>query len=343
MKVNNTKMLVSNLEVESIARRIDLQMFHKKRVLITGGTGMIGSYLVEALCFVCELQGIIPKEIHLVTRNHNYSKISNLSSYKFVTISNSQSSSENSYRGFEYLIHAASPASPLSYPSLSDLIEVNVGMLSQMITEETERVLYISSGEIYGSDAPTPVSEEFVGKIDHELPRSAYPLAKIAAEKIGQEICVKYGIDFRIVRLFHSFGPGVRENDGRSFADFLWQCARGKDPILFSKGHDVRSFLYSEDAVAGMLTVFLKDQSTGPINVGSEQAVTILEFAKKVSELSGQKERVTFRLEEQGYATSPNHVIIPDTSKLKALGWNQKVTLEESIRRTLGWVKNQIA
>jgi UDP-glucuronate decarboxylase len=170
-----------------------------------------------------------------------------------------------------------------------------------MITKETERVLYISSGEIYGSDAPTPVSEEFVGKIDHELPRSAYPLAKIEAEKIGQEICVKYGIDFRIVRLFHSFGPGVRENDGRSFADFLWQCARGKEPILFSKGHDVRSFLYSEDAVAGMLTVFLKDQSTRPINVGSEQAVTILEFAKKVSELSGQKERVTFRLEEQEY------------------------------------------
>jgi nucleoside-diphosphate-sugar epimerase len=318
-------------------------MFHGKRTLITGGTGMIGSYLVEALSSVCALQGIMPKEIHLITRSDNYSKISGLNAHKYITFSKATSSKEGSFRGFEYLIHAASPASPLNYPSFSELVEVNAGMLSRMITQETKRVLYISAGEIYGSDAPRNVSEEFVGKIKQSTVRSAYPLAKIEAERIGTEICEKFGIDFRVVRLFHTFGPGIRENDGRSFSDFLWHCARGKEPILFSKGQDIRTFLYTEDAVAAMLTIFSNDQKTGPVNVGSERPVTILEFANKVSEISGHNGRVQYRLGKQSYTTSPNHVIIPDTSKLRELGWNQEITLEESIRKTLSWIQNQIA
>lgn len=340
--MNNKERLLTKIEIESIASRISLKMFHGKRILITGGTGMVGSYLVEALCSACEIQGVVPKEVHLITRQGNYSKFSSQKGYKYVTVSDPAITEGKGLRGFEYFIHAASPASPINYPRLSELIEVNVGMLEMMITEETERVLYISSGEIYGADAPAPVSEDYVGKIDPLVARSAYPLAKIEAERVGAEICRELKIDFRIARLFHTFGPGVREDDGRSFADFLWQCARGNEPTLFSMGQDVRTFLYSEDAIVAMLNIVSNDKDIGPINVGSEEPVTILEFANRVSEISGHKGRVRYGTENVDYVASPNHVIIPDTLKLRDLGWKQKITLDETIARTLSWIMKQI-
>jgi UDP-glucuronate decarboxylase len=340
--MTSTSNYVSKIEAELISSRVNLESFNHKRVLITGGTGMIGSYLTEALCKACALQGVSPKEINLVIRQGSHSKISNLDVYPFVKFSDWSDGDSDRFRGFQFLIHAASPASPLSYPSLAELNKVNVGMLTQMITKDTERVLFISSGEVYGSAAPTPVSEEFVGKINQLEARSDYPLAKIEAEKLGTDICTSLGIDFRIVRLFHSFGPGVKENDGRSFADFLWQCARGNLPTLFSKGNALRTFLYSEDAVAAMLAILSKEKLTGPINVGSDKSVSILDFASMVSKISGYGGKVQYLLEKQNYTASPNQALIPDTSKLRSMGWNQQVGLEESISRTLFWIKNQI-
>jgi UDP-glucuronate decarboxylase len=333
---------VSKIEAKSISSRVNLESFNYKRVLITGGTGMIGSYLIEALCKACVLQGVSPKEINLVIRKGSHSKNTELDAYPFVKFSDWSDEDSDRFKGFQFLIHAASPASPLSYPSLAEMSKVNVGMLTQMITKDTERVLFISSGEIYGSEAATPVSEDFVGKINHLEARSAYPLAKIEAEKLGTEICASLGIDFRIVRLFHSFGPGVKENDGRSFADFLWQSARGNLPTLFSKGNTLRTFLYSEDAVVAMLSILSKEKLAGPINVGSDQPLSILDFASLVSRISGHGGRVQYLLEKQSYTMSPNQALIPDTSKLRSMGWNQQVGLEETIRRTLFWIKNQI-
>jgi nucleoside-diphosphate-sugar epimerase len=335
--------LLTKVEIDSISNRAVLDIFQGKSILITGGTGMIGSYFVEALCSACELQGVKPKEIHLITRQPDYLKLGSLEKYKYVTFGDSRAFRGTHKKGFQYLIHAASPASPTNFPSLSELIEVNAGFLSTMITAETEKVLYVSSGEVYGAKSPVPVSEEYVGKIDPLAPRSPYPLAKIEAERVGFELCSNFGIDLKIVRLFHSFGPGVREDDGRSFADFLWQCARGKDPLLLSEGKDIRTFLYSEDAITAMFNIMASDKAIGPINVGSEHPVTIREFATRISEIGGLRGKLLHRIKNQDYVASPNHIIIPNTLKLKELGWKQEVNLDDAICRTLEWIKRQIA
>ena len=334
-------MLLSSTEVESFASRLDLGVFQGKGVLITGGTGMVGSYLVESLCKGLELKKIFPREIRVISGSGDFSSLKHLQGFKFLVFHEKNLFETQGLGRFEFLIHAASPASPTKFSSPEVLRSINVNAFSKLITSDTERALFISSGEVYGADAPTPVPENYLGTIDANLSRSAYALAKIEGERRGREICVAQGAEFRIGRLFHTFGPGVRKNDGRSFADFLWQSVEGKKPILKSAGGDVRTFLYSLDAVVGLLQILLQDKLTNPINIGSEKPFTILDFATQISTRAGLFGETEMVISDDNYTHSPNHVIIPDTNRLKSLGWRQEIDLEESIDKTLAWIKAQ--
>jgi nucleoside-diphosphate-sugar epimerase len=334
-------MLLSSTEVESFASRLDLGVLQGKRVLITGGTGMVGSYLVESLCKGLEVQKIFPREIRVISGSGDFSSLKHLQSFKFLVFHEKKLLESHELGGFEFLIHAASPASPTKFSLPEVLWSINVNAFSKLITSATERALFISSGEVYGADAPIPVPENYLGAIDANLSRSAYALAKIEGELRGRELCVAQGAEFRVGRLFHTFGPGVRKNDGRSFADFLWQSAEGKKPILKSAGGDVRTFLYSLDAVVGLLQILLQDKHTNPINIGSEKPFTILDFATQISTQAGLFGETEMVVSADNYTHSPNHVIIPDTNRLKSLGWRQEIDLKESIDKTLAWIKAQ--
>ena len=224
-------MLLTSTEVESFTSRLDLGVLQGKGVLITGGTGMVGSYLVESLCKGLEVQKIFPREIRVLSGSGDFSSLKHLQRFKSLVFHEKRLSESHELGGFEFLIHAASPASPTKFSSPEVLQSINVKSFSKLITRDTERALFVSSGEVYGADAPTPVPENYSGVIDANLSRSAYALAKIEGEIRGRELCVAQGAEFRVGRLFHTFGPGVRKNDGRSFADFLWQSAKGKKPM----------------------------------------------------------------------------------------------------------------
>jgi nucleoside-diphosphate-sugar epimerase len=200
-----------------------------------------------------------------------------------------------------------------------------------------QKALFISAGEVYGSKSTSPIHENFIGAIEPTHPRSAYPTAKLEAEKVTLELGGKFSVETNAVRLFHTFGPGVTRNDGRSFADFIWNAAENRAPRLRSSGQDVRTFLFLRDTVVGILTILDKGKNTEKYNLGGSNPISILDFAKRVSLLAGLEGEVEFGNIKDSYNHSPNHIIYPSVSKLNNLGWHQEVDLDEMILRTLSW------
>ncbi len=245
----------------------------------------------------------------------------------------------SSMSGYDFLIHAASPASPTKYPSVDVLTKINAEITNKLVSTGMQKVLFVSSGEVYGPNSTSPIDENFVGEINSAHPRAAYPIAKIEAERSIQELGDKFSVGTNSVRLFHTFGPGLLRNDGRSFADFIWNVSDKKVPILRSPGQDIRSFLFLRDAVMGLLTILEKGKDGEKYNLGSSSPISILEFAKKVSVLAGLKGALEFEMSQTSYQHSPNHIIYPNLSKLEKLGWKQEVGLDEMILRTLAWAR----
>jgi len=333
-------MRLSNAEVKSIARRIDLRPLDGSRILITGATGMVGSYMTEALCRTLDLQGIRPREILAMSRTNSRSAIHYLLKYEYLNLGEFESIKDQSICA-DFVVHAASPASPTKYTSRDDLRHVNAETLRYLINSKGQRIVFLSSGEVYGSDTPELIPEEYQGNIQTNSHRSIYPIAKLEGERVGRELASKYNSDFRIARLFHTFGPGLKSNDGRSFGDFLWSAAGGWKPHLKSLGTDVRTFLYLEDTIVAILLLLLSEQPPDILNIGSEIPISILDFARRVSFLSGHGQKVSFADSNEQSAPSPNSSIIPDTTKLQALGWRQEIDLDESVSRTLKWIRNR--
>lgn len=331
--------VVSKPEILSMCNRFDFEKLRGRSILVTGGTGLIGKYLVSAMNLCTSSMGNKAPKITVVSRSA--AKSIGIPNYNNkVKLINMDLSQMLPKGNFDTLIHGASPASPGKTTSLNDLQKVNSRIFEEGIHNiiELESILFISSGEVYGKEAPIKVKESYKAKILHDGPRSHYPLAKLHAEELLLQHCASK-FDVKIARLFHSFGPGLRSNDGRSFADFIYSVAFGKLPTLLSTGSQVRTFLYLEDAIIGLLEV-LTSNYTAPVNVGSEESLTIREFASEVSRLAGFGGKLSQDLDVAKFNLSPNFALVPDVSKLKQLGWTQCVSLESSIRRTLSWVKS---
>lgn len=298
---------------------------------------MVGSYLLECLCFGFERLGISPKELRIFSGSLNYNHLSHLNFFNFLEFHREPLLTIPNMSGYDFLIHAASPASPTKYPNLENLLEINAKILHKLVSAGMQKALFISAGEVYGPNSPSPVREDFIGQIDPSHSRSAYPIAKLEAEKALVELGDKYSIKTNSVRLFHTFGPGVQRNDGRSFADFIWSVTDNRIPKLHSKGQDIRTFLDLRDTVVGLLTILEKGKDKERYNLGGKNPITILDFAKKVSLLSGLKGEIEIIESKKSYIHSPNHTIYPSVSKLENLGWKQEIDLDEMIVRTLSW------
>ena len=338
--------LVSTSEVQSLLQRVDFSQLAGKSMLITGGSGMIGAYLCEVIVRCCDEAGLQAPALTLLVRDSKRRSLAMLEARKEVTIVETSLSTWRSDNKFDYCIHAASPASPTKYGSKDSVIEANVGFLKSISTGRIpSTILFVSSGEVYGPACPEGVTEDFVGELSPASPRSIYPEAKIEAEGLLLELGEQGSTKPIIVRLFHSFGPGVRVDDGRSFADFLWSGAMAQDIKLKSPGKDIRSFLYLEDSIAGILTCLTKGIARETYNVGSDEAQSVFEFATEVGELSGVRVFVDQTNSTAGgqYIHSPNVSIVPSNQKLRGLGWTQQTTLEDGIMRTILWIKQELS
>lgn len=330
--------MLSSSEVESISSRFDFDRFADKRILITGASGLVGGYLVDAILKCTDHMGIKAPTIIAISKSGKFSSLRDqVDNPRLITQSLDLEHQKIDFE-YELLIHAASTASPTKQVSRETVLNVNCNTLRNLYKKpgSVERVLFISTGEVYGAQAPKHVSEDYIGIIDKSNYRADYPDAKLTAEKLTLGLS-KSGIEGRIARLFHSYGPGVRIDDGRSFADFLWAASLGQPPTLRTPGSQIRSFLYLEDTIVGLLKILDSDISA-PVNLGSEVEVSILDFAKAVSEVAGFGGEVNFEDIKSDTIFSPNDIVLPSASKLRSIGWSQEISIHLGIERTLNWI-----
>ena len=337
--------LVSDDELDSLASRVDLRELSGAQILVTGASGMVGAYLTTSILGCSERQGRKIPNITVLARDSRSQNLVDLQTHKSVRVIGSELHDWKLDQQYDCLLHLASPASPTKYHDTSSVIQSNVGFLKRISGSNAPRtILFVSSGEVYGANPPIGVDEDFQKAFIPESKRDVYPKAKLAAEHLlGEMWRLGYTTPF-IARLFHTFGPGLREDDGRSFGDFLWSAARGKQIMLKSSGQALRTFLYLEDATAGLLTILTRGSDGDIYNVGSENPVSILNFAKVASKLADVG--IEIPLNEEGIETlvapSPSSRIVPSCQKLRNLGWAQEVSMEESISRTISWIKRSL-
>jgi UDP-glucuronate decarboxylase len=331
--------LINKNHLQIIGDFCDFSIFDKKNILITGGTGMIGSYLAESIIIGCQIQGYQPLKLRIGGKIISTKLKNRLDSLGYTEFSSDYLLNSKSAGINEIIFHLASPSSHTHYKNLDSLIYINANCLENILGKFVEKFIYFSTSEVYGNQPGKLLREEDYSLFDLGNTRNWYPYAKLIGEERSKELCSAFKIDLAIVRLFHTFGPGVRENDGRSFADFLYSAASGNLPTLKSKGADIRTFLFSADAVIAFINICRQSNQYNIYNVGGESPVTILQFAQKISQLAGLKGEIKYDFSnEDKYIHSPNNSIIPDLTRISNLGWENRISLDDAIIETLDYI-----
>jgi nucleoside-diphosphate-sugar epimerase len=328
---------------------LDWNLLKNSTALISGANGFLPSYLVETLLFLNDSKNLNIKVIALV-RNHEKAQARFSHHFKRsdlellihdVTLPLAISSSVK----IDYIIHAASQASPLYY-SVDPIGTQNANTygtsnLLQIAKEKNVKsFLFFSSGEVYGVLQPhqVPTKENDYGYLDPLLLRSCYGESK----RMGENICVcwhhQYKTPVKIVRPFHTFGPGMDLEDGRVFADFVADIVHNRDIVMKSAGTDVRAFCYLADATLGFLKVLLYGKDGEAYNVGSDKETSIRELAEILVGLFPEKKLKLMINESQvssNYVRSSIRRSCPDIAKMRALGWNPYYSVAEGFKRTI--------
>lgn len=325
---------------------IPWENLQNKTVLISGISGFLPAYMAEAMLYLNQYQGANIRIIGLV---RNLEKARNrfreyLENDHFFLYQQDVSEVWHTQESIDYIIHAASNASPLLYGKdpVGTILPNVFGtkyLLDLGCEKGVESFLYFSSGEIYG-ELPSrsyPVDEMYRGKVDTLAPRSCYAEGK----RMGETLCAayyrQYAVPVKIIRIAHTYGPGVSLNDGRSFADFIDDILAGRDIVLNSDGSGSRPFLYLADAARAFFTVMLKGKNGEAYNVGHPQDVTIRDLAERLVNMYPEKHlRVRFAKESRaGYvSTRPDRRCL-NVRKLLTLGWGPKFSVEEGFARTI--------
>jgi len=326
---------------------IDWKQLGGKTVLITGAAGFLPAYMVETLLYLndtrhlgCRVVGFVRNLPKAQQRFAAYMQRDD-----FELMVGDIAEPQSWQVPCEVLIHAASQASPKFYGSdpvgtMNANILGTYHLLNQAKKWGSEMFLFFSSGEVYGEVSPQhiPTRESDYGYTDINLPRSCYAESKRAAETMGICHASQHGTPFKIVRPFHTYGPGMSLDDGRVFADFVRDLAEKKDLQLRSDGKAVRAFCYLSDAVRGFFSVLLHGEQATAYNVGNPQAaLSIGELADLLVALRPEDRLKVVRSYHapDGYVPSTISVNIPNVDRLNALGWAPKHAPHEGFSRTL--------
>lgn len=311
----------------------------KKRVLITGGAGFLGShlcdrYLQEGFKVIC-MDNLITgsaKNIEHLFGNENFSFIKHdVTNYIHVN------------GELDLILHFASPASPIDYLEMP-IQTLKVGSLGThkalgLAKAKNARFLLASTSEVYGDPLIHPQKEDYWGNVNPIGFRGVYDEAKRFAEAMTMAYHRYHGIETRIVRIFNTYGSRMRIEDGRALPTFMSQALRGDDLTVYGDGSQTRSFTYVDDLVEGIWRLSQSGE-VEPVNIGNPQEITILEFAKEIIELTGSNSKITF---EELPKDDPQ-VRQPDISKArKVLDWEPKYDRKEGLRKTLEYFENKIA
>ena len=316
-----------------------------KTVLITGANGFLSAYMVETLLFLNEMNdGQATKVIGLDLAADRFRHYLGRDDFEMITQDVCAPLPQN--LKVDFIVHAASLASPKHYGTnpvgvLSANVMGTHNLLEFAHQQQVESFLYFSSGEIYGAIDPSrmPLKESSFGRVDPANVRSCYAESK----RMGETMCVswhhQHGVPAKIVRPFHTYGPGMRLDDGRVFADFVADILANRDIVMQSDGSAKRAFTYLADAVAAFFQVLLSGQCAYPYNVANASCeVSILELATMLTDLFPEKGLKVVAKELSPTTGSLKNEIsraYPDTSRVCALGWAPKHGVKEGFTRTI--------
>jgi dTDP-glucose 4,6-dehydratase len=309
------------------------------RILISGGAGFIGSHLCdrfiseghEVLCLDNLITGTTDNISHLAG-NPRFTFIQHdVTNYIFVA------------GRIDAILHFASPASPADYLNFP-IQTLKVGSLGThkalgLAKEKKARFLLASTSEVYGDPLAHPQREDYWGNVNPIGPRGVYDEAKRFAEAMTMAYHRYHQVESRIARIFNTYGPRMRLNDGRVVPNFILQALQGEDLTVFGDGSQTRSFCYIDDLVEGIYRLLFSPE-TEPVNLGNPDEFSIVDFAKRVLEIAGSPSRII----HQPLPVDDPRVRRPDIAKaVKILNWQPKVSLREGIRKTIPYFQEKLS
>lgn len=308
----------------------------KERVLITGAAGFLGSHLCER--FIKEGYHVIGMDNLITGDLRNIEHLFPLEAFEF---HNHDVSKYVHVAGdLKYILHFASPASPIDYLKIP-IQTLKVGSLGThnllgLAMAKKARILVASTSEVYGDPTVHPQTEDYWGNVNPVGPRGVYDEAKRFQEAITMGYHTFHGLETRIIRIFNTYGPRMRLNDGRVLPAFMGQALRGEDLTVFGDGSQTRSFCYVDDLVEGIYRLLLSD-CADPVNIGNPGEITIGQFAKEIIKLTGTDQKVIYK----ELPTDDPKQRQPDITKAKSiLGWEPKIDRAEGLKITWEYFKS---
>ena len=310
-------------------------MASAKKVLITGAAGFLGSHLCDRFYsegfMVIGMDNLVTGDMrnieHLLSRerfefiNHDVTKYVDISS------------------NIDYILHFASPASPIDYLKIP-IQTLKVGSLGThnllgLAVKKNARILVASTSEIYGDPLEHPQNEDYWGNVNPIGPRGVYDEAKRFQEALTMAYHNKHGMETRIVRIFNTYGPRMRLNDGRALPAFFGQALRGEDITVFGDGSQTRSFCYVDDLVDGIFRLLMSSYAY-PVNIGNPDEISIRDFAEEIIKLTGTKQKVIYK----DLPVDDPKQRQPDITRAREiLGWQPKVSRQDGLKITYEYFK----
>ncbi len=312
-------------------------MEKRKTILVTGGAGFIGSHLCERLLdqghYVIALDnffsGSKDNVLHLMD-NHRFELVRHDVTMPY-------------FAEVDEIYNLACPASPVHYQynpikTIKTSVMGAINMLG-LAKRVKARIMQASTSEVYGDPTVHPQPETYWGNVNPIGPRSCYDEGKRCAESLFVNYHKQNGVDIKIIRIFNTYGPRMRPDDGRVVSNFIVQALRGEDLTVYGDGTQTRSFQYVDDLIDGMLKMMETEDFTGPVNIGNPGEFKIIELAEMVLRMTGSKSKIVFKPLPKDDPIQRK----PDISLAKEkLGWEPKIPLEEGLKRTIEYFKKTV-
>ena len=311
------------------------------RAVVTGGAGFLGSHLCDRL--LGEGWEVLAVDNFITGTAENVQHLAKKADFKLENKDVSKSDALHVDGEVGYVLHFASPASPPDYLKhpIATMMVGSIGTQNalELALRKNAKFFMASTSECYGDPEMSPQKEEYWGHVNSVGPRSVYDEAKRFSEAMTMAYYRHHGVDTRIVRIFNTYGPRMRLNDGRALPNFVFQALSGQALTIYGDGKQTRSFCYVDDLIDGIYKLMLSDEHM-PVNIGNPQEITILEFAERIRKHFDNVPQIIFEPLPQD---DPKRRC-PDISKAKRiLNWEPKINLEEGLKRTLAYFKQEFS
>jgi dTDP-glucose 4,6-dehydratase len=311
------------------------------RAVVTGGAGFLGSHLCDRL--LAEGWEVLAVDNFVTGAAENVGHLAKNAKFKLENEDVSENRALEVDGEVGYVLHFASPASPPDYLKhpIATMMVGSMGTQNalELALRKKAKFFMASTSECYGDPEISPQKEEYWGRVNSVGPRAVYDEAKRFSEAMTMAYHRHHGVDTRIVRIFNTYGPRMRLNDGRALPNFVFQALSGQALTIYGDGKQTRSFCYVDDLIDGMYKLMLSDEHM-PVNIGNPQEITILEFAERIRKHFDNVPEIIFEALPQD---DPKRRC-PDISKAKRiLNWEPKINLEEGLKRTLAYFKQEFS